>query len=105
SFVKDSAKKLADNIVRIEEVPFTLQNDHLESKGIFQAGEVAKIETRGLKDGDCVCSNEIIFYQPLTKVDNFHPAFSLSNKFQGEGLNNKWSSGEQRSAFLATFRR
>jgi hypothetical protein len=105
SFVKDSAKSLAENIVRVEEVPFTLQNNHLESKGIFQAGEVAKIETRGLKDGDCVCSNEIVFYQPLTKVDNFHPAYSLSNNFQGEGLDNRWSTGDQRSAFLATFRK
>lgn len=105
SFVKDSAKTLAENIVRVEEVPFTLENDHLESRGLFQAGDLAKIETRELKKGDCVCSNEIIFYQPLTKVDNFHPAYAVSNSFQGEGLNNRWTSGDQRSAFLATFRR
>jgi hypothetical protein len=105
SFVKDSAKKLADNIVRVEEVPFSLENDHLESTGVFSAGEIAKIETRQLKKGDCVCSNEIVYYQPLTKVDNFHPAFSLSNSFKGEGLDNRWTSGEQRSAFMATFRR
>jgi hypothetical protein len=105
AFVKDSAKKLAENIVRVEEVPFTLENDHVDSKGVFSAGDIAKIETRELKKGDCVCTNEIVYYQPLTKVDNFHPAFSLSNNFQGQGLDNRWSSGEQRSAFMATFRR
>lgn len=105
AFVKDSAKKLADNIVRVEEVPFTLNNDHVDAKGIFAAGDIAKIETRKLRKGDCVCTNEIVYYQPLTKVQNFHPAYSLSHQFQGEGLNNRWSSGEQRSAFLATFRR
>ena len=105
SFVKDSAKKLADNIVRIEEVPFTLENDHVDAKGTFAAGDIAKIETRKLKKGDCVCSNEIVYYQPLTKVENFHPAFSLSNSFKGKGLENNWSAGGERSAFLATFRR
>ncbi len=105
AFVKDSAKTLAENIVRVEEVPFTLKNDHVESHGIFQAGEIAKIETRKLTDGDCVCTNEIVYYQPLIKVENFHPAYSLSNSFQGEGLDNQWSTGQQRSSFLATFRR
>ncbi len=105
AFVKDSAKKLAKNVVRIEEVPFTLENDHVDAKGMFAAGNIAKIETRKLKKGDCVCSNEIVYYQPLTKVENFHPAFSLSNKFQGKGLQNNWSAGGERSAFLATFRR
>lgn len=105
SFVKDSAKKLADNIVRVEEVPFTLDNDHVDAKGTFKAGDIAKIETRKLQKGDCVCTNEIVYYQPLTKVENFHPAYSLSHQYQGKGLNNRWSAGEQRSAFLATFRR
>ncbi len=105
SFVKDSAKKLSKNVIRIEEVPFTLENDHVDAKGTFAAGDIAKIETRKLKKGDCVCSNEIVYYQPLTKVENFHPAFSLSNSFKGQGLQNNWSAGGERSAFLATFRR
>jgi hypothetical protein len=105
AFAKDSAKKLAENIVRIEEVPFTLENDHVESRGVFAAGDVAKIETRGLKNGDCVCSNEIRFYQPLTTVENSHPAFTLSHNFQGQGLDSKWTSADQRSAYMATFRK
>ena len=105
AFVKDSSKKLTENIVKVEGVPFTLENDHVDSKGIFKAGKIAKIETRKLTKGDCICTNEIVYYQPLVKVDNFHPAYSLENAFQGEGLNNRWSSGLQRSAFLATFRK
>ena len=105
AFAKDSAKKLAENIVRIEEVPFTLENDHVEARGVFAAGNVAKIETRALKSGDCVCSNEIRYYEPLTKVDNSHPAFALSHKFLGQGLDSKWTSADQRSAYMATFRK
>lgn len=105
AFAKDSAKLLSENIVRVEDVAFTLENDHVESRGVFAAGEIAKIETRALKQGDCVCSNEIRFYEPLVTVENSHPAFVLTNAYQGQGLNTKWISGDQRSAYMATFRK
>ncbi len=105
AFVKESAGKLAANVREVQSVPFTLENDHLSSSGLFQAGEIAKIETRQLKKGDCVCSNEIVFYQPLVKVENAHPAFSLDHTFRGKGLQKSWSGGGERGAFLATFRK
>lgn len=105
AFVKDSAKKLVGKLVKVQSVPMDLKNDHLDGKGVFKAGNVAKIETRKLRKGDCVCTNEIIYYQPLTKVQNFSPAYSKTISFQGEGLNNKWTTNHTRSAFLATFRR
>ena len=86
-------------------MPIELTNDHLEGRGVFKAGEIAKIETRKMAKGDCVCTNEIMFYLPLTEVENFHPAYVKTNSYQGEGLNNKWTAKYQRGAFLATFRR
>lgn len=105
AFVKESAGKLAANVQHIQRVPFKLENDHLSSSGRFEAGQIAKIETRQLKKNDCVCSNEIVFYQPLVKVENAHPAFSLDNTFRGKGLQKSWSGGGERGAFLATFRK
>jgi hypothetical protein len=105
SFVKESAKDLACTVTRVERAPIMLSNDHLEGRGVFKAGDLAKIETRALKKGDCVCTNETVFYQPLTEVENFHPAYANTLSYQGEGLNNKWNSHNIRSAFLATFRR
>lgn len=105
AFVKDSAGKLTGNIKRIESVPMSLKNNHLDGKGVFSAGSVAKIETRGMKKTDCVCSNEVVYYQPLTKVKNFAPAYLNTLSFQGEGLNNRWTTHHIRSAFLATFRK
>ena len=105
SFVKESAKDLACTVTRVESAPFTLTNDHPEGRGVFQAGDLAKIETRGLKKGDCICTNELVFYKPLTEVENSHPAYANTLSFQGEGLNNKWTSHNLRSAFMATFRR
>ena len=104
-FVKDSAQRLTGNVKKVQAVPFKLENDHLDGRGVFSAGELAKIETRALQKGDCVCSNEIIFYLPLTDVDNFSPAFARTNSFQGQGLGKRWAGGGERGAFLATFRK
>lgn len=105
AFVKDTAKKVVGKVVKVQSVPMDLKNDHLDGKGVFTAGKVARIETRKLKKGDCVCTNEIVYYQPLTKVHNFSPAYSKTLSYQGDGLNNKWTTHNIRSAFLATFRR
>ncbi|HUG90679.1 MAG TPA: DUF1326 domain-containing protein [Planctomycetaceae bacterium] len=104
-FVKDSARRLTGNVQKVQSVPFKLENDHLEGQGVFSAGDLAKIETRALQKGDCVCSNEIIFYLPLTDVDNYSPAFSKTSSFQGDGLDKRWTGGGERGAFLATFRK
>lgn len=104
AFVKHNAKELTKNVINIVSAPITLKNDHLEGKGVFSAGKLASIETRKMQKLDCVCTNEMIYYQPLTKVENFSPAYTLKQAYQGEGLNGKWTSNNTRSAFLATFR-
>ena len=105
AFVKDTAKDLTKNVIKIRSVSMTLKNNHLDGKGVFTAGKLAKIETRKLTKEDCVCTNEIVYYQPLTKVQNFSPAYSKTLSFQGKSLNNTWTTHNIRSAFLATFRR
>lgn len=105
AFVKATAPELAKDVARVESAPISLTNDHVSGKGTFTAGKVAKIETRALKGGDCVCTNETVFYPPLTKVQNSHPAYTLNMTFDGKGLERTWTSINKRSAFLATFTR
>ncbi|MCH8829457.1 MAG: DUF1326 domain-containing protein [Planctomycetes bacterium] len=105
AFVKDSAKKLTGTVKKIKYVSMSLTNNHLDGKGVFTAGKIARIETRAIKESDCVCSNEIVYYLPLTKVKNFRPAYLKTMSYQGDGLNNRWTHKHIRSAFLATFRR
>lgn len=105
NFVKDTAKKIVGKLVKVQAVEMDLTNNHLDGKGVFKAGKIAKIETRKLRKGDCVCTNEVIYYQPLNKVQNFSPAYSKTMSFTGTGLNNKWTTNHTRGAFLATFRR
>ncbi len=105
SFVKDNAPQLAENIVKVQKAPIELKNDHLTGVGTFKAGKLAQIETRALTKDDCVCTNEIIYYQPLNEVENFTPVYSLKMAYQGEGLDSRWNNLNLRSAFQATFRR
>ncbi len=105
SFVKESAKDLTNDIIDVKQAPIDLENDHLTGKSKFSAGDLAKIETRGMKKGDCVCANEIVYYQPLTEVENFSPAYAMKNSYQGDGLNGKWNTSGKRGAFIATFRK
>jgi hypothetical protein len=104
-FVKESAPELTKELLKIEAAPISLTNDHLTGKGVFTAGKLAKIETRKLAKGDCVCSNESVIYPPLNKVDNAHPAYTLNMTFDGKGLDRTWTTINKRSAFLATFER
>lgn len=105
AFVRDSAKDLTRDVVRVEATDIQLQNDHINGIGRFSAGKLASIETRALKAGDCVCTNEVVYYQPLTQVKDFSPAYSKTVSFQGDGLKNRWTIHNTRSAFLATFRK
>ncbi len=105
AFVKSSTPKLSDRILKVETAPITLVNDHLAGKGTLVAGELAKIETRAMSKKDCVCTNEAVFYPPLTKISNSQPAYALVTSFTGEGLDNTWEANGARSAFLGTFRK
>ena len=105
AFVKDSAKEFTANIQKVVAVPFELVNDLEAGKGTFVAGKVARIETRALGKGDCVCSNEQVFYDPLSPVRNSRPALASTLSYTGDGFDRTWTTHGQRSAFLATFRR
>jgi len=104
AFVKDNTKNLNHKILQVKTSPIELKNNHLDGIGVFKAGKLAKIETRALKDDDCVCTNEYIYYKPLGNVKDYSPAFAKTVSFQGEGLDNKWTNHGLRSGFLATFR-
>ncbi len=104
-FVKQSAAVYTKNVKQVERTALTLTNDHSTMEGVFQAGDVAEIRTRKLADQDCVCTNEVVYYQPLTDVHYAVPAYSLKQSYAGDGLNCRWSTEGSRSAFLAIFKK
>jgi hypothetical protein len=106
SFAKRMGGDLLEDVVRVDYQPIDMSfaNGDLHSmKATLTAGNLAKIETRALSEGDHICRNEEVWYRPLTKVEHAMPAFAIANTFKGQGLDEQWSSPDKRSAFVASF--
>jgi hypothetical protein len=106
SFAKRMGGDLLQDVVRVDYQPIDMSfaNGDLHSmKATLTAGNLAKIETRALSEGDHICRNEEVWYRPLTKVEHAMPAFAIANTFKGQGLDEQWSSPDKRSAFVASF--
>jgi hypothetical protein len=95
--------KHTGEVTKVISAPIAMELDHFASVGNLQAGDIAQISTRKLGSGDCVCTNEAAFYPPLCDVRNAVPAFTLDGGFSGRGLGTRWTNGNTRSAFLASF--
>lgn len=106
SFAKHMAGDLLQDVVRVDYQPIDLSfaNNNIHSmKATLTAGNLAKISTRALKEGDQICHNEEVWYRPLTKLDHAMPAYAVANSFEGQGLGTTWSSPDKRSSFVGTF--
>lgn len=106
NFAQRMAGDLLGDIVRIDYRPIELELEHgnvHSAKASLTAGELAKIQTRAINAGDHICSNEEVWYLPLTKVGHAMPAYALAHSFQGRGLGTIWKAPGQRSAFVADF--
>jgi hypothetical protein len=106
SFAKHMSGNLLMDVVRTETqtIDLAIENNDLHSKNAkLTAGTLAKVETRAMTEGDQLCHNEEVWYQPLSRTSHAMPAFALSHQFEGKGLGVTWSSPDKRSAFLASF--
>jgi hypothetical protein len=106
SFARHMAGDLLQDVVRVDYQPIDLtfaDNDIHSMKATLTAGNLAKISTRALSEGDHICRNEEVWYRPLTTLDHSMPAYALANQFKGQGLDTTWSSPDKRSAFIGTF--
>jgi len=104
-FAASMAGKLLSHVVRVEAAPIQLTLAQGEQHGAARlvAGNLARIETRSLCQGDDKCGNEIVYYPPLIRLAHAMPAFTLEDSFQGPGLNVVWNHMGKRSAFVGNF--
>jgi len=104
-FAKKMGGDLLERIVKVEAQPIdlTVSGGKHSTSAKLTAGTLASIQTRALTDKDHVCSNEEIYYQPLTKLDHAMPAYVMAHNFKGEGLGATWSDPDKRSSFVGSF--
>jgi hypothetical protein len=106
SFAKHMGGDLLQDVVKVDYQPISLEVENGNIHGAsakLTAGSIAKIQTRAMNDGDHICSNEEVWYPPLTKLEHAMPAYALENQYSGSGLDEKWSSPYKRSGFVGTF--
>jgi hypothetical protein len=106
SFAQRMGGDLLADVVKIDYAPMHFdvkENNVHHATATLTAGNLARIQTRSIVKGDHICSNEEVWYRPLTKVDHAMPAFAIAHNFNGDGLGTKWSSPGKRSAFVASF--
>jgi len=105
-FVQKMAGDLVQSIVRTDSAPISFNINGSIHSGSAQlvAGNLAKIQTRELRDGDAVCHNAATYYQPLSaNLSHSMPVHTMANTFSGQGLNVNWSNPDKNSAFVGTF--
>jgi hypothetical protein len=104
-FAASMAGRLLRHIVRVEAAPIQLTSAQGEHQGaaLLVAGNLARIETRSLCQGDDICGNEFVYYPPLVQLTHAMPAFTIEDSFQGKGLDVIWNHMGERSAFVGTF--
>jgi hypothetical protein len=106
SFARRMGGDLLQDVVRVDYQPieFEVQDENIHAAVTnVRAGKLVQVATRSLADGDQICHNEEAFYPPLTKLDHAMPAYTVAHRFNGEGLNTKWSSPGKRGSFVGTF--
>jgi hypothetical protein len=102
-FARARAGSVAGDTLRVSPAAIDLTVDHVEMVGKLRVDSIIEVQTRKLGGHDCVCTNEIVFYPPLTDVENAAPAYTVEGRFHGRGLGSQWSNTKSRSSFLATF--
>ncbi|MCL6503639.1 MAG: DUF1326 domain-containing protein [Pirellulales bacterium] len=102
-FVRDQTSHMAPDVQRVDVAAIEMRVDHISMSASLRAGDEVHLSTRKLKKGDCVCSNEELYYPPLVAVENADAAYTLDGGFSGRGLRTTWSNPGSRSAYLATF--
>jgi hypothetical protein len=106
AFAQKMGGDLLADVVRVEYAPIalTVENHNVHAaNATLTAGTLASIKTRAINGGDHICSNEEVWYLPLTKVDHYMPAYTIAHSFQGQGLDTRWSSHGKRGSFVANF--
>ncbi len=102
-FVRSAAGPLVKDVVRLDTAPISLEMGDVHGSMKLVAGNLARVRTRSLCQGDHLCGNEEVYYPPLTKVAHAMPAYTLNAAFTGQGLGEVWDRSEARSAFIGSF--
>lgn len=103
SFVLAQTGIASSDVARVQSAAIEMNFDMQELTATVDVGDVAHIETRKARKGDCICSNESAYYPPLTKLFQFVPGVAIEGDVTARTLGTRWSVPGSRSAYLGIF--
>jgi len=104
SFALAQAGLSSDDVVRVETADIEMQFDLGQLTADVRVGEIARLQTRKARKGDCICSNESAYYPPLITLANFVPGVAIEGDVTARSLGTRWSVPGSRSAYLGVFK-
>ena len=103
SFVLAQTGISEDDVVDRQRAEIEMQFDVTELTATVEVGDVARLETRKARKGDCICSNESAYYPPLTKLLGSVPGVTIEGEVSARRLGTRWSIPDSRTAYLGLF--
>src|SRR5260370_12932266 len=87
-FAQKMGGQLLADVVHVEYQPieFSVADNTVHSrKAVMTAGNMVKLETRPLTEGDQLCHNESVWYEPLTPVAHAMPPHTVPIAYSRNG--------------------
>lgn len=103
AFAREHAGRAGKAMTSVTAAPIKMSLDIAELNGRLEAGNTVKLSTRKAEAKDCICSHEDAYYPPLARVTNFVPGVTVKGGYSGRGLGSRWTTDNDRNAFMATF--
>ena len=106
NFAQAQAGMILNKIVAIEAAPIHFETNiggHMGSASL-SAGNMLRVTTRSLNEGDEFCHNEDVYYPPLAaNLTHSMPAVATESGYHGNHLGMTWTENERRGVFLGNF--
>jgi hypothetical protein len=106
NFAQAQTGTLLSKIVSIVSAPMSFETNiggkHMSASLV--AGNLVRITTRALNEGDEFCHNEEVYYPPLAgNLMHAMPAVATEAGYRGNDLGVTWKENERRGVFLGSF--
>jgi len=103
-FAQAQSPALLGNIIAVEAQPIAFKNGEHHGSVSVTAGNLLQLSTRSLNEGDAICHNEAVFYQPLAgHLVHAMPVVETASTYSGNHLGVTWNDSGRRSSFVGSF--
>ena len=106
NFAEAQGGAVLSHVMAVEVAPMKFETNvggkHMASS--LTAGNLVRVTTRGLSEGDEFCHNEDVYYPPLAaNLTHSMPAVATESGYHGNHLGMTWTENERRGVFVGTF--